>query len=340
MSDVFLLGAGFSKSASGGMSLQMPLLGELSLEIKDKMCLPSFLTDSSDDLEQWLSYLGQPHPWLREQDNLRNQALALDIIEQVGTVIGGRERLVIENECPAWLEELTEFWHRNKSGVVSLNYDTLVERVASTIVVKETGGTKYYLDSANLYPVDLTLSTRRNAMVLGSSEVESFSLCKLHGSINWYYSGAAESTGEVIYYREVDGWGTGPSKEPRLEIRSREQEAVSDKVPLIVPPTIEKSRFFRHESLRRTWAHAATLLSEANRVFAVGYSLPITDLAFRQFLLAGSKEEQEEFYVINTDRSATTHYCQMLGQAFEINDSYVGDGAVERFVEDVCARTN
>ena len=51
--------------------------------------------------------------------------------------------------------------------------------------------------------------------MFGSSEVDTFTLFKLHGSTNWYYSGAAESTGEVIYYTGCSPWGADPSREQR-----------------------------------------------------------------------------------------------------------------------------
>ena len=36
----------------------------------------------------------------------------------------------------------------------------------------------------------------------------------------------------------------------------REEMSVSDKVPLIVPPLMDKTRFLQHESLQRMWVHA------------------------------------------------------------------------------------
>ena len=67
MSDVFLLGAGFTKA----ISVEMPLLGELSSQIKEsEIDLPSPLSTLGDNLELWLSHLSRPHPWLRESSNL------------------------------------------------------------------------------------------------------------------------------------------------------------------------------------------------------------------------------------------------------------------------------
>ena len=117
-----------------------------------------------------------------------------------------------------------------------------------------------------------------------------------------------------------------------------EKRSLSDKVPLIVPPLIDKSRFFQHESVRRMWAEAALHLSQATRVLAVGYSLPDTDLAFQQFLLTASqnkrRQNKKKLCVVNLECCAVDHYRELLnggakatlGEVFEINDNdqYVG----------------
>ena len=153
MGDVYLLGAGFSKAISD----EMPLLSELSGQIKARgLDLPSHLTTLGDNLEVWLSYLSQPHPWLRESMNLKNQAMALEISELIKEVLDEKERLAIGKDCPSWLQKLTKAWHETKAGVISLNYDTLVERAAAMI----STGENEHLSADQLYPVQLTISTR------------------------------------------------------------------------------------------------------------------------------------------------------------------------------------
>ena len=325
MSDVFLLGAGFSKA----ISADMPLLSDLSTQIKERLkgrgiCLPSPLPIFGNNLELWLSYLSQPHPWLRESDNLKNHAMALDITDEIRNVLNKRERSAIDNNCPGWLEKLAGIWHKNKAEVISFNYDTLVERAAAMIETEKNSN----LTAGQLYPVQLTLASRRDGMVFSSEEVETFTLSKLHGSINWFYSGAAESTGEVIYYTHVDKWGTPTSRE------LRSQAAVSDKTPLIVPPTTEKVRFFQHESLKRLWARALVSISGATRLYVIGYSLPESDLAVRLFLHAGGEgaSPKKELYVVNSDCKVVSRYHELLDQVFEVKEKYVVDDAIERLV--------
>ena len=323
MSDVYLLGAGFSKAISD----EMPLLSELSGQIKNRgLDFQSPLTTLGDNLEVWLSYLSQPHPWLRESVNLKNQAMALEITEHIKDVLNEKERLAMRKDCPSWLQKLTKIWHETRAGVISFNYDTLVERAAGRISAR---GNERLL-SGQLYPVQLTLSTRRDATVLGASEVQTFTLYKLHGSTNWYYSGAAESTGEVIYYTDFGPWGEDYSGE------QRQRDAVSDKVPLIVPPTTEKVRFFQHESLKRVWTRAVMSISEAKTIFVIGYSLPMTDLAVRLFLHEGSRGngEKKDLYIVNPDCRIAERYRELLGEAYKIKDEYLGDNSIERLIEE------
>ena len=165
--------------------------------------------------------------------------------------------------------------------------------------------------------------------MLSEGAVDSFTLFKLHGSTNWYYSGASESTGEVIYYSAIKGWGDDPSAE------RNSKQAVSDKTPLIVPPTTEKVGFFQHESLKRIWTQALSSLREATRLFIIGYSLPMTDLAVRLFLHDGARGCGKELHIVNLDCSIVDRYTELLGNAFDIKDEFVGDEAIERFVKKV-----
>ena len=325
MVDVFLIGAGFSKAISD----EMPLLSELSSQIIDRAIdLPDSLLTMGNNLELWLSYLSQPHPWLRHSSNLKNQATGLDITELLRAILDEKERLAIQQECPSWLRLLTQYWNEQKTNVISFNYDTLIERAAALIPTSERSN----LSAGQLYPVQLTLSSRRDAMVFGDGQVDTFSLFKLHGSINWFYSGTSDSTGEVIYYTSVEQWGAEESENQR-----RQAESVSDKVPFIIPPTTEKVGFFQHESLKRIWTRAVMAISAADRIFVCGYSLPMTDLAVRLFLYEGGgiASRKKELYVVNRDPSVVDRYRELLRQVFEIKADYVCDNAIETLVQDL-----
>ena len=290
--------------------------------------LPQALETVGDNLEIWLSYLSQSYPWLSESQNLRNQALALDIAEAVSVILEEKEQLVVQEECPEWLCVLTQSWHSQQGAVISFNYDTLIERATGLINI----GPNSNVSADQLYPVSLTRSTRRDAMVFGSDDINSFDLFKLHGSINWYYSGSSESAGEVLYYTGVNPWGETNERE------QREKSAVDDKVPLIVPPTSEKVRFFQHESLKRNWSRASSALRESNTLYVIGYSLPLTDLAVRLFLheSSGATAQEKRLVIVNDDTSIADRYRELLGGAYDIDDKFVRPQFIVEFVNHHC----
>ena len=75
MYDVFILGAGFSKAVFE----EMPTLAELSSQVLEKMPqLQPIHRMFPNNVEMWLTYLSQNHPWLRESEALRNKANLLE----------------------------------------------------------------------------------------------------------------------------------------------------------------------------------------------------------------------------------------------------------------------
>jgi hypothetical protein len=59
---------------------------------------------------------------------------------------------------------------------------------------------------------------------------------------------------------------------------------LSDKVPLIVPPTAAKSGYYQNSSLRTQWERAAAALRGAEELVLLGYSAPQTDILVRSLL--------------------------------------------------------
>ena len=272
MGDVFILGAGFSKAVSA----DMPLLIDLSRELETR--IPSLRTVSSvfpDNVEMWLTYLSQDHPWLSEADNLRNRALFLDLSRAIREVLVERIDLTVKRDCPSWFLDLARWWHAKKATVLTLNYDTLIERCVLPITTDDSRGGR--LHSWDIYPVHLTQASQRGGTgytYYGS--VETLRLFKLHGSINWFYSGKSPSHEETLYsLPHVNKWN---------ERYGRGEKFVTDKIPFIVPPLTDKLPYFQHETLRSLWSQAAEALRTATRVFCCGYSLPVTDITMRFFL--------------------------------------------------------
>ena len=142
--DVFILGAGFSRA----ISPQMPIMNELTDQVRvridnSEVSLPPPLMDSEDrrreldnNIELWMTYLSQSQPWLDESFNQHNQALATRIRRFIREVINERTANSMSARLE-WLETLIQQWSLRQATVLTLNYDTLVERAALSLSVPE-----------------------------------------------------------------------------------------------------------------------------------------------------------------------------------------------------------
>ena len=103
-------------------------------------------------------------------------------------------------------------------------------------------------------------------------------LLKLHGSVNWRPKrGAATPYGiDSIVHHET--WLDPPVPDSWPHTKTA-IETHLEPVPLIVPPVLMKSALTKEPILQVVWSRAYEILSQAERVVFIGYSLPITDIA-------------------------------------------------------------
>ena len=243
---MFVLGAGFSKAVCS----RMPTLAELGDSVSSALGRLERRHESyAENIEHLLTYLVSSKPWLGAPDRLRDEALFLDASVEIARVFEGIK--VSETDGAPWLDLLVAKWIADEARVITLNYDLIVEEAVS----RQLPHSDRYL----LYPVPITPLNLRVGGIFGGGPVKLLQLCKLHGSINWLYSGSAAAAGETI-----------SPPEPKDALGG-------DKVPLIAPPVFDKSVYFRHESLLATWRSAEQALKGAGRVIFMGYSLPPTD---------------------------------------------------------------
>jgi hypothetical protein len=363
MADVFILGAGFSNAISN----TMPLLGELSEKLlkglpdtrKNELC-SLFKFIPRDNCEKWLTYLSQNQPWLSEEENLRNYALFLEISRKITEVLvqsqeafgKGWEEVrkfflargqYTPEPLPEGLEKcelygkLIDRWQKNMDNIITLNYDTLVEKFAA--LRRNLKGRRF------TYPVKLTPLYYREARPPMDNIIEenifetadylkdsAFPLYKLHGSVNWFYSGVSKFYGETIYCSYVSGDVYGTNRYNAST--PSEVKPVLDKVPLIIPPVLEKIPHFQHETIRTLWILAGKALREASQVFCIGYSLPKTDTTMQFLIRTNAPEGKVPLYVVNRNTCGQTveRYHELLGDVYDVKDDFTGADTVERFI--------
>ena len=315
MNDVFVLGAGFSKAIFPAM----PTLADLTVEVARRLrgtgrSLPQPLTDLEDNIELWVTYLSQRQPWLTEYENDSNKSLAGRIRHEIGTVLEEHTARASQNEEPSWLNRLIGSWHREQATVITLNYDTLVERAAKN--VQPTEKVSRILAKQMYPPYFSDVQARSGNGVWGEGSLETFSLLKLHGSINWYYSGRDDFFGETIFFSEDlpvghETWNNIHFRRPQSR----------DKEPLIIPPATEKNTYFNNETVRRLWREAGLALKGAKRVFIIGYSLPISDIGMKFFLSKHGPSQTTPVFLVDTNPDIASHYREVL--SWNLHDEFV-----------------
>ena len=332
--DVFILGAGFSNA----ISTQMPTMNELTLAVSElidnsELSLPPPLRatehggqELEKNIELWMTYLSQEQPWLHESFNQYNLALATRIRRYIRDII---EKSTIKSmeSYSEWLESLIEQWNLRRATVITLNYDTLVERAASQLTNSKINSGRG-ISPSQMYPPYFSNIRSRIVPIIGANPLATFTYLKLHGSVNWHYSGREEFYGETLFYSEVSPWGP---KQYDFEKESR--LSAEDKETLIIPPVAEKTTFFNNETVRRLWQEGSDYLVGATRVFVIGYSLPMSDLGMRFFLKRSLPIQDSPWYIVDIDKKAISQYRELLAPQQTICDDFIGDDAVCRFAD-------
>ena len=324
ITDLFILGAGFSKA----INCRMPTMDELSSAVLENIDsgVPNLLHNLSNNIELWMTYLSQSQPWLKASDNYLNKAFAGQLRKKIEEIIHDRTTVASRSNPPAWLNRLIRSWHEKRATVITLNYDTLIERASRELQIADE---IEHIMAGQMYPPYFAdIRSRSGVGLFGGGEIKTFSYLKLHGSINWYYSGRDNFYGETIFYADIPSLGSD---------YSNQEEALSalskDKETLIIPPVNEKSVYFSNETVKELWHEASVALSKATRVFVIGYSLPISDIGMRLFLVNNQPVPQTSVYVIDKCAEVATRYESLLPKLQIKTDFSQGHNPVEKFSE-------
>ncbi len=136
-------------------------------------------------------------------------------------------------------------------------------------------------------------------------------LMKLHGSLNW---ARCSKCREIIpwdfraFFQKYSVTSLQKRGAVHLDLASKLSSSglkhCGENVepdPAIVPPTWNKTEY--HQGLSKVWIRAASELSDAENIFAIGYSLAESDLFFRYLFALGSvgKTRIKRFWVFDPD---------------------------------------
>ncbi|MBV9471203.1 MAG: SIR2 family protein [Abitibacteriaceae bacterium] len=217
--------------------------------------------------------------------------------------------------------------HQTESTVATLNYDTVLERATGEHPELN------HIFTSNLYRMPIAPLGQRTAAVFAGETRPTYRLLKLHGSVNWYFSGDENVEGQQVYedwLPEFIGRGQ-KEEESQKNIQSHlEYEGLNkmDLRPLIIPPVADKSAFYKTRTVRLTWSEFRKSLKESSELYCIGYSLPKTDLTMRLFLRAAVEGNPKRVYIVN---SATGDSARELKRSYQevfagcsIDEQYFG----------------
>lgn len=144
-----------------------------------------------------------------------------------------------------------------------------------------------------IYQCELThLASRTGGGLWGDifQESKTAKLYKLHGSINWYYTGAFDTASEQIYYS------------PAQSNDSSSKEATG-LIPVIIPPLLQKDSYYQNSVLKSQWqklANELDTIEDETEFYFLGYSFPPTDfLAWSLFSSHLPKNKPYKVYLVN-----------------------------------------
>jgi hypothetical protein len=317
LNEVVVLGAGFSNSVLG-----LPTLTELSSWLAENVDLAGGgapIAGFAGDFELLLTYLAVRHPWKNDSDWYEGKALFYRIQRKLAEHIRQLEQVQASKGLPEWAKNLALALTQQRATVLTLNYDTVFERLVLALEGEQPG---HYETPYSMYGLPLAPIQSRRGAALAPRLKDTVRLLKLHGSTNWYYSGQEGPPSDPIYM-------TAPTD----GARTADDELTIDKTPLIIPPVSEKSLFYSNMTLRAVWGRAYEALKNAGAISFVGYSLPETDLTIRLLLRSAAKPCKVVLVDIAEGgalRQLRERYQPAFPQA-AIDTSFTGLNAVERF---------
>ncbi|CAM5517060.1 hypothetical protein [Leifsonia shinshuensis] len=274
---VYVLGAGFSRAVSAAM----PLTDELGATVKSRL-RGLILEDLSPDMtfEDWLSLRVAELPFLQGWDVSRRRADAERVIAEIASVLDERVAQATSEACPEWLIQLVGLWHAERAVVITFNYDTLVERAvnqAQMVAIERGRSAMVFADQVvtPAPPGPPALMRADEAVPVAGS----FTLMKLHGSLNWYWS-AGDPTGSTLTRtRERGLFGAESLIEEATDFGGTR---TLDR--FLIPPVSIKNEYYSPYLTHTLWRSAFQALQSGGRLTLMGYSMPKTDQVGTQLL--------------------------------------------------------
>lgn len=230
-----------------------------------------------EDLASLLSVLSLSNPYFTFSDSYEfkrpNQAIEL-LAECVRKVFSPESNDYTTAAVPM-LQRMTE---QSNLHVITTNYDMTIE-IASMLLGLRVDVSNDILNARLMqeHGRDIDIACMYNS-IGSSSDIISFRLNKLHGSLNWF-----DRNGTLVVDNRV---AVGQRNSAGAPIRMDMKFCGNDTDrPLLALPSVIKQNSF--DLLSSEWSGAHKALLNADAIWFIGYSFPESD-AFMRYFLAGA----------------------------------------------------
>lgn len=310
LEEVYILGAGFTKSFDSGapMGLCNIDLSSLLKTYHNRSKVEEILEDTvateanKVNIELLLTRLqGMPYD---ESDSLwdsERKTVYENTLNQFNELL--KSIKFPKNDDATTLRKFASHIISSKSSCITFNYDNLLD--IALLETEHTSGKEMvnsYIPSTAWNPQKgygfrfLPARTLINDYIIPYDNCDTL-LLKLHGSMGWFVKKGYEPPYRLdalvqnIYHQQK----SAENDEIKYHIES---------VPFIIPPLLDKTILYKYPILRIIWYRAFEKLVRAKKVFFIGYSFPETDIVSRYFFKESLRRiDQSNITVISIDKS-------------------------------------
>ncbi len=303
---VFFIGAGFTKAIAktaptgsefltkafdpeGSFSSDQNIQNVKKFVEKNYYPLNKNIIPNIEDLLSLIDYTLQRNEAL-SKEYLYNDVVKIknELIYLIGKVIKdslqetGGDRLSLSRD---FINEIIDFKkEKNEVAIISTNYDIILDNSLIDVCQSCDYGTLL----RNCINYDHSLkeinkvhgqpswydSTSRNDIFLNNGDVP---LLKIHGSLNWFYCPKCDEIDLTIKEK-----GATMLADTQSKFICVNRFCTSFYEPLLVTPTMLK--IYKNSFLKKIWNISADLITEAEQIIFIGYSLPDADYHIRSML--------------------------------------------------------
>ncbi len=323
------------------------------------------------DVEQLLSYLYSDWPWKSSVDRDLDRALYKALAYEISNCISSIPTQPLAEEH----QHFVRFLGNENNRIVTLNYDTLVQDLYGQYsLLKRSDYSRLRIYIEDVFDEEEQKTTPKNPWLLEDVQDEGYIKKKLTVRRDFISQIEPAQFVELIASTKCAVWTSSPpddllpyfkggnkrkpmdrafderilklhgsiawhedSTESTIRVIDNDGNMKWERIPIIVPPVLDKSQHYAIGRLRTQWANAHLALEQADEIVIVGFSFPATDISC-QFLFKSALKSRDRVrvVVVNSDASVRQRYDSIFSDLIgvDVDYSYSGhDDALSRYVE-------